>query len=285
MNVKTNSAFREFKSDIESALSLVGDLRTVSDETVHDVRKVLKKARADLRLLRQGIDEESFRQENATLRDAGRYFRPQRDAKSLIDVFESFRRRYAGELRGIKLSRFRKQLGAVRAQAWQAWFDASDRKDDCMGKMQWALEEADRRDFAHAPRKSLTAGLRRIYRQGREAFAEGEHARTAEALHEWRKQVKYLLNTGPSLDCSDDGKEPKTLKKADRLAHQLGDIHDLAALAGAIAKADEEVVGDEAKEKLQALISNRKAILQKRAFRLGRKLYRVKPKRFAAKLM
>lgn len=117
MTAKMNTACRQFHSNLEIALSKTSALKSISDETVHDVRKVLKKARADLRLLRQGIKEAAYRQENTILRDAGRSLRAPRDAKSLIDAFDSFCRRVAGQLPGAKLAPFRRQLNARRSAA------------------------------------------------------------------------------------------------------------------------------------------------------------------------
>ena len=38
----------------------------------------------------------------------------------------------------------------------------------------------------------LGAGLKRVYRNGRDAFAVAQDDPSQEHLHEWRKQVKYL---------------------------------------------------------------------------------------------
>ncbi len=116
--------------------------------------------------------------------------------------------------------------------------------------------------------------MRRIYRKGRKAYAEAKTVPTTEALHEWRKQVKYLLNAIDGLHSSkkdrERGKVVKILKRADRLADYLGDDHEFAMLAqetarGAYASIDGDVI-----KRLDALIEPRRMKLQKRAFRLGK---------------
>ena len=107
---------------------------------------------------------------------------------------------------------------------------------------------------------------------------------TAEALHEWRKQVKYLLNAGMGLRPSGKDSVPKVLQRADRLAHQLGDIHDLVVLSKEVAHADRETLDSGARKTLQTLIADRDARLKKRAFRLGEKIYRRKPSRVVENL-
>src|SRR5689334_4885499 len=59
-----------------------GDL---DDETVHDIRKNLKSARAGIRLLRP-LDERIYQSENERLRDAGRRLSGVRDGKVLLGV-------------------------------------------------------------------------------------------------------------------------------------------------------------------------------------------------------
>jgi len=52
----------------------------------------------------------------------------------------------------------------------------------------------------HAPtRRSFLAGLRRIYRNARRSLARASAERTPEALHEWRKQTKYLHTAAGAL--------------------------------------------------------------------------------------
>ena len=49
--------------------------------------------------------------------------------------------------------------------------------------LQWRLDRIDL--------DTLATGLERTYRSGRQTSSEAEHRRTDEALHDWRKQVKY----------------------------------------------------------------------------------------------
>src|SRR4030095_4339353 len=87
---------------------------------------------------------------------------------------------------------------------------------------------------------SVGEGVERVYRRGRQALAAVRRKPTAEYLHEWRKQAKYLRYQLDLLRPL----APKALTSLattiDRLGDLLGDDHDLAVLR-------REVAGDPAR--------------------------------------
>jgi CHAD domain-containing protein len=263
-----NPATRELLASIANARAQLGT-PSLSDERVHEARKALKKARAALRLLRPGLGEALFRAENRALRDAGRCLSPLRDTKSQLDALAALRRRHAGKLRptraGGGLDGIESALRADQA--------AARRKlelQPCLA----LLERALRAELVRVDSSVLEKGLRRIYRKGKKTFRMAGKAGTPEALHEWRKQVKYLHDALAALDGAARGKSAKIAKRADKLADRLGDDHDLAVLSQR----------RRAPKKLRKLIAGRRKKLQERALRLGEKLYGRKPKRVAASL-
>src|ERR1700681_438946 len=90
-------AARKLVAEIDEVVQALGK-RRLSDESIHLARKAIKKARAALRLLRQGIGDGIYKLENAALRDAGRCLSPLRDAKSLADAFGVFREMHSAQL-------------------------------------------------------------------------------------------------------------------------------------------------------------------------------------------
>jgi len=241
--------------------------RPLSDESVHTARKALKKARAALRLLRPGLGEALFRAENRALRDAGRCLSPLRDTKSQLDALAELRRRHPGKLRRVGLDALD---AALRADRMAARTKLELELESCLA----CLEPSGRVNFTRLDPSVMEEGLRRVYRKGRKAFSRAGRRRTAGALHEWRKQVKYLHDGLAALEGAARGKAAKIAKRADKLADRLGDDHDLAVLARR----------RRAPKKLRKLIAGRRRKLQKRALRLGEKLYGTKPRRLAARL-
>src|SRR4051812_47720035 len=206
----SNPATRELRAAIGDALGHLQRL-PLSAHSLHEARKALKKARAALRLLRDGLDEAAYRAENAALRDAGRHLAPLRDPKSALAALDALRERYPGKTRLLALGKLRRSLEGrpERALPMQP-----------AGLLRRSLERAEKADFARFGTEPLERGLRRIYRHGHKAFAEAQSAGSTEALHEWRKQVKYLANALRIVYGHD--KLKKIAKRTEKLAGRLG---------------------------------------------------------------
>src|SRR3569833_487705 len=89
----THGARRIVRHQIADALSYL-DAKKIGDEQVHCARKVLKKARATLRLLRPALGDSLYRRENTVLRDVARPLSSVRDGKVLCDTLEKIVNRY-----------------------------------------------------------------------------------------------------------------------------------------------------------------------------------------------
>jgi CHAD domain-containing protein len=241
---------------------------------VHKARKALKKARAALRLLREGLDDAAFRAENAALRDAGRCLAPLRDVKAAFGALDELRRRYPEEMRRLDLQKLKDSLQGERQRTRHDILRSGAAPEKCARLLKRSLARAEEPDFARIGSQPLDQGLERIYRKGRKAFARAMQSGTDDALHEWRKQVKYLLNALDVLYGPAQGKRAKAAQRAGKLADRLGDEHDLVALS----------LRTQAPRGLQPVIEWRRARLKKRAFALGRKLYRQKAKRFVERV-
>jgi CHAD domain-containing protein len=274
------------RTSVGEALERLQAPQPISDEAIHDARKALKKARADLRLLQDGMSKPTYQAENAGLRDAGRFLSPLRDARSLIKAFDSLHARYIDELQGVELAPLQKILHGNLAKARRHLHPQGKSADlgNCIRLLEDSLDLAKQGDFSSINSSTIGPGLRRIYRKGRKAYAEAKTVPTTEALHEWRKQVKYLLNAMDGLHSVKQdrkrGKVVKILKRADRLADYLGDDHEFAMLAQETARGAYAAIDGDVIKKMDALIEPRRVKLQKRAFRLGKKLYDEKPRRF-----
>ena len=107
-NTPANRACKVLQQAIGEALEEVSLPPPISDEAIHDARKALKKARAALRLLQDGMSKTTYQLENSRLRDSGRFLSPFRDAKSLIDAFDSLRDRYGDGFEALSLPPFRR---------------------------------------------------------------------------------------------------------------------------------------------------------------------------------
>jgi CHAD domain-containing protein len=90
-------------------------------------------------------------------------------------------------------------------------------------------------------------------------------------LHEWRKQVKYFASQLKFLAPLMRKHLGKTRKKSIRLADYLGDDHDLALLHDKIIQYGRP--GGAAVDALVQRLAQRRAKLQRKAYRWGRRLF------------
>ena len=248
------------------------------DEDAHEARKSLKKARAALRMLRPALGETAYRRENAVLRDASRAISVLRDAKAQLDVLASIRDRYARRWPADELApleqRMRAELERLRALL---------HRPESNARRAVALIEQSRRRVVRLTDRVLDPGdvdaaLATIYRRGRKRFRRAANGAQEDALHEWRKQTKYLSNAIRLTSNGDAGERDAIAKRAERLADRLGDEHDLAVLAERVVH-DEPALGALASSRLQRLIEQRREKLRRKALRLGAKVYGRKPSR------
>lgn len=268
---------------INEVLRMLEKRPPIPDESVHAARKAIKKARAALRLLREGLDQEDYQKENAALRDAGRCLSPLRDAKSLMDALNAFCDRHPAELRHPDYICLTRHLRAKRMARRRDLFHAPDTLRACIQSLRACRARVRLMKPSSLDLVTVAAGLQRIHRAGRRTLAGARQAGTPEALHEWRKQVKYLSNALSALDVSTSSQLAKTEERAGELADQLGDDHDLAELARYFALDADSTIDAAARKNLAKLIERERAKLRKSAYALGAKIYDEKPKHFVAR--
>jgi hypothetical protein len=119
----------------------------------------------------------------------------------------------------------------------------------------------------------VSAGLAKTYKRGRNRFNDSLDQPSDENLHEWRKRVKYswyhmrlLRDSAPSM------LRPFANKLHD-LSDVLGDDHNLAVLTDELCSSHDEFGGAGEVHEALRIIDGRRADLERRAFRLGARLY------------
>jgi CHAD domain len=248
----------------------------LNDKRVHAARKALKSARTALRLLRPRLGEITYMLENGALRDAAHDLAPVRDARSLLGSLDLLGRRTRqrkpvrsalGRLRPllqVRLRQARKDLASDPVMLRRC----GDRIRGCRDRVRAMLDEP-------GDARQLLERFTRIYRKARTAWRQAESARSDEALHEWRKQTKYLLTGATALRGAGVKKLHSTARRALRIADRLGDDHDLAMLRRALF----DFAGDSDSRLLAPLIERRRAKLQRRALRDAERLFARRPRR------
>jgi CHAD domain-containing protein len=249
-----------------------------SDRHIHEIRRQLKHCRALLRLLRKSLGEDVYRRENARLRDAGRPLAAVRDAAVLVRALETLRPRsndaatFCCHLRAALRLESREQNDQLHRKALLSSAHA-------IGGVALRIRAPPKARVADG---DIAKAVRRAYRAGRRAMTEAAEQDTRARLHEWRKQVKYFADELKSLSRVMRKNMGKTRKKSHRLADYLGDDHDLALLHDKIIEYRRSTGASV--EALLRQLAQRRAELQRKAYRLGRRLFRVSAKRLEARV-
>jgi CHAD domain-containing protein len=259
----------------------VGALRqgNHSDRHIHDIRARLKHCRALLRLLRKSLGEDAYHRENARLRDAARPLVAVRDAAVLVQAFDglcppsSRGTTICGSIRRALRRECRERHEQLHRQALLS-------SAQLVGAVARHMRMVPQAQLARA---DLAKAVKRAYRTSRRAMTVAQQERSRDRLHEWRKQVKYFASQLKVLSPLMRKGLGNTYERSLRLADCLGDDHDLALLHDKIIQ-HRQSGGGAAVDALVHRLAQRRAKLQRKAYRCGRRLFDASARRLEARL-
>jgi CHAD domain-containing protein len=279
----TRGARRIARHRVESALEILGR-KSPTDPAVHAARKELKKARATLRLLRDVLGPSTYKKENAALRDAARPLSELRDGQVLLEALGSLVERRGTPASRWPLEKFERVLSRRRGELRESILK---QPGSLQGACKILRAARSRSEHWHVGRHGwsvLGPGLKRTYSRGRRAFALAQDRGGDECLHEWRKQTQYFRNQLQLFEPLGSGRLGGLVQKTRELVELLGDDHDLAVLSERAMAAREDFPSATTHRAFIALIERRRAKLQEKALRLGRRVYQEPPAAFTARL-
>lgn len=235
------------------------------DNRAHRIHLACKRIRTYLRLMKDALGDERYRYENTLFRNLGRPFGTFRDTEVAPKTIDSLKTVLDGVLPD-------KSVDALRGIARRLPMPDSD--DLSEARITSAVAAAHKR-FSAAPAADFDfeKAVRRLYRRHRRDFRAAKTTHATEALHEWRKQSKYLRY---ALEAARDlwPHAEAERRKIKAVGDILGEDHDLAALHDRLDTTDE--AGDGAEK----VIARRRAKLQKKALKRGKALVVGKPRAF-----
>jgi len=259
----------------EIDLAMAQSRRLHRGEAVHNARKALKRLRALLRSLRVAFPKKLFRAENRHIAATCRRISPLRDVHVQLRTLGKLKAAASPAGDHIRRQLLRQQSSFIR-------------RIPALRKTVRALLDVSRQSLASWPLRKATAedlasGLKRIYKQGREAFKTARKSPTPGHLHAWRKKTKSLGYGLEMIKNLGSGELSKMIRCSDILTEALGDDQDLFMVLRAL---DKEHRSNPASDfdRLANRISLKRAKRQKRAFKLGEKVYGEKPGGFEKRL-
>lgn len=255
---------------------------------VHETRKCLKRARALLRLVRDGLPRALARELNANLRETGRILSGRRDQDvrntTLAALGEGARPALAAALRKAEAKNRAAPAQIAQADETRVEGDATDLLAAArvrLDAVRSALAELSVRGDA----ETIRAGLERTHKAARLALDDIAHRPHDEAYHELRKVVQAHWRQSVLLSAAWPQMMQMRARIAQDLSQQLGLEHDLSMLAGwaeglagaGISARDAALIVKACRERQQQL--RVQAVLE------AQRLFSAKPRRFAREII
>lgn len=251
-------------------------------ETVHEVRKALKRWRAWLRLLAEPLGEPAD-QMRASAREMMRSLAGARDAQSALDALADLRKAAAAApppLSAASLNNIETRLAAVRDAAEQAGFTPQTRErllrylnEAELATARWPLE---RIGF-----DSVAAGLTATYRRARRLIPADWREADPDHLHDLRRRVVEHRHQMDLFEPLWPRLGRVWGEEAQRLRNRLGACQDLAMLVKFTAPHQPLAPW---RSRLAPAITARRLAHLKAAERLAGRLFAEKPKVFRRRI-
>jgi CHAD domain-containing protein len=244
---------------------------------VHEARKRMKRLRAEVRLSRDAIGDETYKYENTAFRDTGRRLSGARDSEVLLETLEEVEKAAEGELPKGWAKPLRERLEGEREQALEPLRSDDGVMPAVLAEIETAHTRTATWTFDSSGYEALEPGFKRIHKRGRKAMKRAAAEPTSENFHEWRKRAKDLWHALQLLRPVAPKKMKRLASNAHDLSDLLGDDHDLAELRAYAAEHPDCFKDPELLPALDAVIDRRRKRLQRQALKRGRKLYRGRP--------
>lgn len=259
---------RAAREQVDRALAEIADDALGEEKTVHQVRKRCKKLRGLLRLVADDLGKH-YKMENHWYRDTARLLSGLRDAHQSANTLAQLGAEQPADV----------GTGAGdRAGAP----DARDALAQCDARLREGRERIDQWPLAGESFDALQPGFKHTYAQGRKRLRAARKSGEADALHDWRKAVKYHGHHLKLMRPSWPVPLSAHYREVSRLGDFLGEEHDLSVLALRLEAA--RANGEEEAEQLLERLARRQRKLRRRAFRLGEHVFAEKPKSYSRRL-
>jgi CHAD domain-containing protein len=266
------------RSIIGDARRALGDPELDDAEAVHEVRKALKRWRALLRLLANGIGEPAD-QMRVEARELMRTLAGARDAQSALDALNDLRKSDL-PFSPTSTETIRARLIGIRDAAEKTSFTPSMRERlaryldyATLSLERWPLKAID---FA-----TVADGLISTYRRARQLLPDDWPRAEPEHLHDLRRRVVEHRHQMDLIEPLWPRLGKVWAGEAQRLRHQLGACQDLAVLAGFTGPHQPLAPW---RSRVMPLIEERRAAHLKSAARLAGQLFAEKPKAFRRRI-
>ncbi len=165
---------------------------TYVEESVHNIRKTIKKIRAVLRLTRDEIGYSSYLREDNFYRDIGRKLSEFRDLDVYLSVALDLEQRFIRELNYSCLTYLVSQIKQEKAACLNQIIKPKGFSSELTQKLAIGRLNSEKITIADNSYRFVLEGLKRSYKKGRKTLQICINDSTPEKVHQLRKALKNI---------------------------------------------------------------------------------------------
>ncbi len=249
----------------------MNNFHNAPDETVHEVRKNMKKLRALLKLLHYFLPNKLYKKLNNQFRDTAKAFANARDAKVRWDtaLFFILNDKWPDTARFISyLYKKEYEEAMTRLTNEQAKLDLAKEK---IPKAKHIINNLSIKDISD---EQFFWKLKKVFYNSEQKYIKALKRQDDEQYHKWRKKIKQLMYEISLVPKIDQYFPELFEEKLDDLSDLLGGEHDLAMFkTSLINKKHFCELSLPEQEKLLASVNERKSEIRNQANWLGNEIY------------
>jgi CHAD domain-containing protein len=260
---------RTLREELDQVLARLPPDAVPAAGDVHEIRKALKRARAMLRLLRPGLDRDTYERGDEALRAAGKRLAAARDAQVMADLYATLAR---STQTSVARTRRGSSKGPTSPAVSASVADATAARSDIRA----ARDRVNRAQLTTSGWTTLGTGFRKVYRLARRRMPREDEPVTVASLHAWRRATKRHWHALELFQPVRPRRIGAVIRDAHQLSDLLGEDHDLALLSRVIAA--RRRAPQPADARVLRAIGPRRKELQVEALEVGERLYAARPR-------
>jgi len=200
------------------------------EKVIHDVRVLMKKSRASIRLTRAQIDEEAFNREYSAFREVGRIMSAWRENSVHRKLLKDLRKRFPELFSRLKDNEKINLLSAIQKKQNEPSLEIKEHLEKIIGILHKSAFRIRFRAMNNPDQKLVRGELEKTFDNVSACFLKARNYTKAINVHMFRKRIKdflYQLYFFRPLN-------PKAIKnlekRIDALGQNLGKYNDYAVL-------------------------------------------------------
>ncbi|MEW6736488.1 MAG: CHAD domain-containing protein [Acidobacteriota bacterium] len=253
------------------------------EELTHKVRITIKQFRALLRLIRPIISAEIYDQNNINLRDAGRRLSAIRDIVIARNLIKELLEEVSSIQNQDRLEVILKEL--ARQASSQLSFDKSEVLANTIIVLKETRNYFTKLNLQKEGWDILLQGLKGTYDRARKIMKQANNSHNDKYSHNWRKVSKDLWYQLQYIELVKSNGLAVIIKRLKQLNKNLGRYHDYVVLIDRLRAHREIFGGNNIVDPVIEILNDRKERLRRVSFKVGKKIFSIKPNKFLSVIL